>query len=628
MMSPTKKMITRSLQKLLILSRIRKAMIMIFVDSIIIVSVLLLSFSIRIENWYWPESDELLLLIFSGPFIAIPILFSFRFYRSVTRYIGSKSLFTIIQALTIYSLFWGLLGYMLNVDGIPRSVIFINWMLIVIVLCSSRILLSWFFINYISHNRKKINVLIYGAGEAGRQLSHALEFSKDYKHMAFIDDSETKQETYINNIPVHSNIKIDSLIKTNNISEILIALPSISLNKRNLIIENLKVYSVHVRILPSVSKLTEGKVKIDDLLEINIEDLLGRNSALPNEELLKINITDKVVMVTGAGGSIGSELCRQILALNPHKIVLFEISESALYLIDQELIRIKNIEVEVIPIIGSIRDFKEIKNIINIFKVQTIYHAAAYKHVPLVESNQIQGLLNNSIGTMNVVKAAISEKVETFVLISTDKAVRPTNIMGASKRIAELILQALSNQPHQTCLSMVRFGNVLDSSGSVIPLFKKQIQNGGPITVTDFNIERFFMTIPEAVELVIQAGAMKHNGDVLVLDMGKPVKIYDLAIKMINLSGLKVLNKDNPDGDIEIIFTGLRPGEKLYEELLIGNKTLKTKNKLIMRAKEEMIEWDKLNPILIKLNNALINGELNKTKELLKKLVPEYQPDD
>ena len=621
-------MITRSLQKLLILSRIRKAMIMIFVDSIIIVSVLLLSFSIRIENWYWPESDELLLLIFSGPFIAIPILFSFRFYRSVTRYIGSKSLFTIIQALTIYSLFWGLLGYMLNVDGIPRSVIFINWMLIVIVLCSSRILLSWFFINYISHNRKKINVLIYGAGEAGRQLSHALEFSKDYKHMAFIDDSETKQETYINNIPVHSNIKIDSLIKTNNISEILIALPSISLNKRNLIIENLKVYSVHVRILPSVSKLTEGKVKIDDLLEINIEDLLGRNSALPNEELLKINITDKVVMVTGAGGSIGSELCRQILALNPHKIVLFEISESALYLIDQELIRIKNIEVEVIPIIGSIRDFKEIKNIINIFKVQTIYHAAAYKHVPLVESNQIQGLLNNSIGTMNVVKAAISEKVETFVLISTDKAVRPTNIMGASKRIAELILQALSNQPHQTCLSMVRFGNVLDSSGSVIPLFKKQIQNGGPITVTDFNIERFFMTIPEAVELVIQAGAMKHNGDVLVLDMGKPVKIYDLAIKMINLSGLKVLNKDNPDGDIEIIFTGLRPGEKLYEELLIGNKTLKTKNKLIMRAKEEMIEWDKLNPILIKLNNALINGELNKTKELLKKLVPEYQPDD
>jgi FlaA1/EpsC-like NDP-sugar epimerase len=621
-------MIRRVFEKTILLNRIIKRLIMIFFDSIIIVSVLLISFSIRFDYLYWPKTEELFWIIFGAPLLAIPILFSFKFYQSVVRYIGVQALPSIVQALTLYSVMWGLLGYMANVDGIPRSVILINWMLIIITLCSSRILARWIFNNNSANNSKKNNVIIYGAGSAGRELSHALQLSIDFKLVAFIDDDEAKQGTYINNIPVYSNNKIESLINNKNINEILIALPSISRSKRNKIIENLKNHSVHIRILPSVSKLTEGKIKIEDLLEINIEDLLGRNSILPNKELLKINITNKVVMVTGAGGSIGSELCRQILTLNPHKIVLYEISESALYTIDQELSNMKNMGVEVISIIGSVRDFLDVKNAIKIFKVQTIYHTAAYKHVPLVESNQIQGLLNNSIGTMNAVEAAISEEVETFVLISTDKAVRPTNTMGASKRIAELILQGLSKQPHQTCLSIVRFGNVLESSGSVIPLFKKQIKKGGPITVTDKNIERYFMTIPEAVELVIQSGAMGHNGDVIVLDMGTPVKIYDLAKKMINLSGLKVLNKENPDGDIEIIFTGLRPGEKLYEELLIGNKVLKTQNKLIMRAQEEMINWAILNPILIKLNHALINGELNKTKEIIKELVPEFQPDD
>ena len=386
--------------------------------------------------------------------------------------------------------------------------------------------------------------------------------------------------------------------------------------------------SLIVKSLPSLHELLEGKVSINDLREIKIKDLLGRPITPSDEFQLTSDNIGNVVMVTGAGGSIGSELCRQIFSLNPHKIILYEISESALYTIDQELISIKNIGIEVIPIIGSVRDLLDMKATIKSFKVQTIYHAAAYKHVPLVESNQIQGVLNNSIGTLHAVNAAISEKVETFVLISTDKAVRPTNTMGASKRIAELILQGLSMQDHQTCLSIVRFGNVLDSSGSVIPLFKQQIKKGGPLTVTDINIERYFMTIPEAVELVIQSGAMGHNGDVLVLDMGRPVKIYDLAIKMINLSGLKVLNKENPDGDIEIICTGLRPGEKLYEELLIGKETHKTENKLIMRAKEEMIEWVTLHPILIKLNSALVNGDLNKTKKILKDLVPEYQPDN
>ena len=329
--------------------------------------------------------------------------------------------------------------------------------------------------------------------------------------------------------------------------------------------------------------------------------------------------------VTGAGGSIGSELCRQIISLKPKKIILYEISEASLYLIDYELNNLKKSHVEIIPIIGSVKNFLDLKNTIRSHMVNTIYHTAAYKHVPLVESNPVQGLLNNSIGTMYAAKAAIEEKVETFVLISTDKAVRPTNIMGASKRIAELILQGLSKESHKTCLSMVRFGNVLNSSGSVIPLFNKQIKEGGPVTVTDFNIERYFMTIPEAVELVIQSGAMSYSGDVLLLDMGKPVKIYDLAVKMIKLSGLKVLDKENPNGDIEIISTGLRPGEKLFEELLIGKKAFKTDHKLIMRAQEKMIEWDISEPLLSKLNNALTNGDLNKIKEILHQLVPEYK---
>ena len=623
-------MIRKILQQLLLLNRIKKCLVMIFFDSIIIVLVLLISFSIRLDYLYWPNSDQLLLIIFGAPLIGIPILFLFNFYQSVIRYTGIQSLYSSIKALTLYAITWSLLGFMLNIDGIPRSVIFINLMLIIITLCSSRIFARWLFTNnYIfKNNNKKINVIIYGAGVAGINLSHVLQLSPDYKHEAYIDDSDAKIGTYINNIPVYSHHKIESLINNNNVREILVALPSLSLKNRNKIIENLNIYSVLVRILPSVSKFTEGKIKIEDLLEINVEDLLGRSTVMPNKKLLKINITNKVVMVTGAGGSIGSELCRQIFSLNPHKIILYEISESALYTIDQELISIKNIGIEVIPIIGSVRDLLDMKATIKSFKVQTIYHAAAYKHVPLVESNQIQGVLNNSIGTLHAVNAAISEKVETFVLISTDKAVRPTNTMGASKRIAELILQGLSMQDHQTCLSIVRFGNVLDSSGSVIPLFKQQIKKGGPLTVTDINIERYFMTIPEAVELVIQSGAMGHNGDVLVLDMGRPVKIYDLAIKMINLSGLKVLNKENPDGDIEIICTGLRPGEKLYEELLIGKETHKTENKLIMRAKEEMIEWVTLHPILIKLNSALVNGDLNKTKKILKDLVPEYQPDN
>ena len=620
------------INKLTELSRIIKQFIIIFIDSILIVLVLLSSFSIRLGYWYWP-SEELYWVIFGAPVLAIPVFISFRLYRSVVRYIGVNALYSIGQAVTLYAVIWGLLGYMANIPqlethwAIPRSVILINWMLTLIVVGGSRIVARWVFTdkNTIT-NSNKSNVIIYGAGSAGRQLSHALQLSTEYLHVAYIDDSLAKDGSYIDNIPVFSYNKIQSLIEKNNVTEVLIALPSISRKNRNKIIEKLRPLPVQVRSLPSVSELAEGKVKIDSLLEIDIRDLLGRDLAKPNEKLLKINIVDKVVLVTGAGGSIGSELCRQIVLLKPKKLILFDISESSLYQIEQELININMPDIEIFTVIGSVTDLKRMKNIFNYYGVQTIYHAAAYKHVPLVEYNQSQGVLNNSIGTMLAAEAAIAEKVETFVLISTDKAVRPTSTMGATKRVAELVLQAFAKQPHNTCLTMVRFGNVLDSSGSVIPLFKKQIKRGGPITVTDINMVRYFMTIPEAVELVIQAGAMGKGGDVFVLDMGEPVKIYDLAVKMIQLSGLQLLDDNNPDGDIEIVYTGLRPGEKLYEELLVGNNVIETENKLIMRANEEMIDWENLKPILNELNEASINTKLSRIRELLIQIVPEFNP--
>ena len=620
------------INKLTDLNRITKQLVMMFFDSVLIVLVLLSSFSIRLGYFYWPK-EEIFWIIFGAPIIAIPIFIGYRLYHSVVRYIGASALGSTAQAATLYALAWALLSYMATiggipgVSGIPRSVIFINWMLTVIVIGGVRVLARWLFTDEnLSTNEEKTKVIIYGAGSAGRQLSHALQLSSEYTHVAYIDDDPSRHGNYINNIPVFSQNEIQLQIRKNNVSEILLALPSISRKKKNEIIEKLRLLSVHVRSLPSLSRLAEGKVRIDDLLEIDIGDLLGRDPVDPNKKLLKTKIQDKVVLVTGAGGSIGSELCRQILFLKPERLILYEISESSLYKIEQELINTFAPNIKISSLIGSVSDTKRMKNIFNRYKVQTIYHAAAYKHVPLVEYNQSQGVLNNTIGTMLLAQAAISEKIETFVLISTDKAVRPTSTMGASKRVAELILQALANQTSSTCLTMVRFGNVLDSSGSVIPLFKKQIKKGGPVTVTDANMVRYFMTIPEAVELVIQAGAMGEGGDVFVLDMGEPVKIYDLAIKMIHLSGLQVLDNNNPDGDIEIMYTGLRPGEKLYEELLVGSNVIKTENKLILRAQEKMLDWEILEPMIIKLRDASIDNKTRRIRELLLKIVPEFNP--
>jgi len=608
------------------LNRITKQVIMIAVDSALVMIILLTSFSIRFSYFYWPE-NEMIWVIFGSPLIAIPVFFTFKMYHSVIRYIGSKALYSIFQAVTLYSVLWGLVDEMFNLQVIPRSVIFINWMLCLILISSSRVIARSIFADRsVTKLNKRINVIIYGAGRAGIELSRSLNSTGGYSHIAYLDDNEKLSDSIINGVYVFDPSQVELLITKYQVENIFIALPSISRKNRKKIIEKLSPLPVKIKTLPSMSELAEGKVKIDDLREINIKDLLGRKSVKPNTKLLKTKINGKVVLVTGAGGSIGSELTRQIIKFKPKHLILFEISESALYQIQQELSMKVDANIEISPVLGSVKDYKRMIVVFNYFKVHTIYHAAAYKHVPIVEYNQSEGVLNNSIGTMLATKAAIKSNVETFVLISTDKAVRPTNTMGATKRVAELTLQALSKMSHNTSLTMVRFGNVLDSSGSVIPLFKRQIKEGGPITITDKNMVRYFMTIPEAVELVIQAGAMGKGGDVFVLDMGEPVKIYDLAEKMVSLSGLQLIDDEHPDGDIDIKYTGLRPGEKLYEELLVGNNVSKTENKLIFRAEEEMIEWEVLEPILKKLEKAASNGEDGYVRSLLMTAVPEFKP--
>jgi FlaA1/EpsC-like NDP-sugar epimerase len=614
-------------QALLKLSRFNKQLILSLIDSIMLVAVILASFSIRLGYWYWP-SDDFVWVIFGVPVIAIPIFVRFGMYRAIIRFIGFKALWVIIQSVTLYALLWGVVLFMARIEGTPRSVILINWFMAVIAIGGLRMVGHWILSELeISNNiSMSNNVLIYGAGSAGRQLCIALTQSIEYNPVAFIDDKIEIHHKSINGLEVFSPDDLMGLIEKYNIKEVLLAIPTLSRIRRTEIINYLEYYPVVVRSLPGVSEIAQGKVTVNDLLEIDIRDLLGRDLIKPNVKLLKTNISKKVVLVTGAGGSIGSELCRQIVLLKPEKIVLYEISESSLYQIDQELIDMGMPDVDILPVIGSISDKERLIHICKYYGVQTIYHAAAYKHVPLVEFNQSQGVLNNAIGTMIAAEAAIDSNIETFVLISTDKAVRPTNVMGASKRVAELALQALAKKPHNTCFTMVRFGNVIDSSGSVIPLFKKQIKAGGPVTVTHSNVVRYFMTIPEAVELVIQAGAMAKGGEVFVLDMGEPIRIYDLAVKMIQLSGLQVIDENNPKGDIEIQFTGLRAGEKLYEELLVDGSFTRTENKLIMRAEEEMINWDKLKPILVEIKEVSTYAETEKIYKLLGKLVPQFNP--
>jgi FlaA1/EpsC-like NDP-sugar epimerase len=451
--------------------------------------------------------------------------------------------------------------------------------------------------------------------------------------VAFVDDNIALHKNMVNGLTVFSTKEIEKVVSKLNIQEILLALPSASRSRIREIIAELEPLPVKLRTIPSFDELVKGKVKIEDIRDVNVDDLLGRDTVEPNNHLLCANVTNKVVMVTGAGGSIGSELCRQIVKLNPVALVLYEQSEYNLYALEKELINecsSNNAVFDCVPVLGSVVDQARVERVCKHFSVQTIYHAAAYKHVPLVEMNPAVGVINNVMGTLNTAKAAIAAHVETFVLISTDKAVRPTNVMGASKRFAELVLQGLDlhhgKKTRITRFTMVRFGNVLGSSGSVVPFFRSQIKKGGPITVTHKDIIRYFMTIPEAAQLVIQAGALGQGGDVFVLDMGEPVRIYDLATHMIKLSGLDVRDENNPDGDIEIKVTGLRPGEKLYEELLIGDNVSDTTHPRIMRAEEEVIPWEQLQIFIDELNFVDRHNDASKVRDVLLRVVQGYSP--
>ena len=615
------------------LPRFYKQIITAATDSILLIAALWFSFSLRLGVFYYPHNHEVTLVFLSLPFLAIPVFIRFGLYRAIIRYIGFRALWSVLQAVSLYAILLGLLFLFLRVQGFPRSVIIINWIVAVLLIGGTRMMARWWLTGALSesgtnNNNSKIKVAIYGAGSAGVQLANALAYSNEYKPVAFLDDKSELHNRHVNSLRVYPFSKIGELIPKLGMQEVLLAIPTASRRRRNHIIEMLEKYPVHVRTLPGMADLAGGQVKIEDIKEVDIEDLLGRDPVKPFTDLLHSNIQNKVVMVTGAGGSIGSELCRQILQQQPGKLILFEANEYALYAIESELkATLDSADKErLVAILGNVLDKYRFDQVCKTYQVNTIYHAAAYKHVPLVEKNPLEAVRNNIKGTLIAAQGAIATGVETFVLISTDKAVRPTNVMGASKRFAELILQALAEKESHTHLSMVRFGNVLGSSGSVVPLFREQIQNGGPVTVTHPDIIRYFMTIPEAAQLVIQAGAMGNIGDVFLLDMGEPVRINDLARKMIHLSGLTVEEDNNPGGDIRIEYTGLRPGEKLYEELLIGGDPVGTKHPRIYRARESHIPWQELKDYLDLLDKGLEAGDVEMVLTLLLNVVADYHP--
>jgi UDP-N-acetylglucosamine 4,6-dehydratase len=617
-----------------------KAIILISADTFFALLAIWGAFSLRLGVFYVPKGD-MWYLFAVAPFIAIPIFLRLGLYRAIVRYMEVRALWTIIQATTLYALVFAVILYQSGVKIMPRTVPPLNWLNMMVLVASSRFLMRWWiaetYINLSGARRSerdnKKNVAIYGAGDSGVQLAAALDHGRVFKPVAFIDDDPLLHRQKVNGLRIYPLSSLSYLIERHKLVDVLLAIPSATRSRKSEIIRLLEPYAVHVMSMPGLSEIAQGKVKVDSLQEIDIADLLGRDSVPPDDSLLSVNITDKVVMVTGAGGSIGSELCRQIIQLRPKSLVLFELCEYALYAIEKELHLLAaklslEQEIEIISVLGSVTNRSRIERVCNTFTVQTIYHTAAYKHVPMVEKNPGEAVWNNIFGTLNTAKAAISGNVETFVLISTDKAVRPTNTMGATKRFAELILQALSLDAdnHQTRFTMVRFGNVLDSSGSVVPLFREQIACGGPVTVTDERVIRYFMTIPEAAQLVIQAGGMGLGGDVFVLDMGAPIRILDLAKRMIHLSGLEIKNDNHPDGEIEISFIGLRPGEKLFEELLIGDNVSETSHKRIMRAEEQVISWTELERLLATLLKATQDEDFERVRAVLKYAVTGYVP--
>lgn len=571
-----------------------------------------------------PENGWLYL---AAPLATIPVFARLGLYRAVVRFIGPRALIAVLAGVTMSVLLLALVNLAFARRELPVSVFAIYWALALIYVGGTRFL-GRSLMQFRSGAAPRI--AIYGAGTAGAQLAAGLSGSGQFQIVAFLDDNPGLQRSLVNGVEVFSPDTLPELIQEDGVSTVLLALPSQPRRRRHEILRRLEPLGVHVQTVPDYSDILSGHARVDDIRDVEANDLLGRDPVPPNDRLLGACIQGKVVMVTGAGGSIGAELCRQILRLKPARMLLYEVSELALYSIDRELrllsSRIPSPDVEIISLLGNARHQNRMKEVLQSYGVHTIYHAAAYKHVPIVEENLIEGIHNNVFTTLNAAEAALECGVETFVLISTDKAVNPSNVMGATKRLAEIVLQALHEKGGNTRFCMVRFGNVLESSGSVVPLFREQIQRGGPVTVTHKDVIRYFMTIPEAAQLVLQAGAMARGGDVFVLDMGKPVRIEDLARRMISLMGLTVHDENHLDGDIEIAYTGLRPAEKLFEELLIGSNVTGTEHPMIMRAMEHSLHWSMVQQILEQLLQALNRGDCEHARSLLISAVVEYKP--
>jgi FlaA1/EpsC-like NDP-sugar epimerase len=614
------------------LPRNSKRAFVLSLDIAICLATVALAFLIRLDTIPAPVGTLWLAYLGSVVF-AIPLFISFGLYRAIFRYVGWGALMSVVRALAVYGAIYSFVFTLVGVVHVPRSIGVLQPILLLLFVGASRAIARYSLgggYQTLLKLGERRRVLIYGAGSAGRQLAAALSSSDQMQVIGFVDDNKTLQGSVLNGKVIYGSDGLALRLSYLAIDDLLLAIPSASRARRNEILEKVRGTSATIRTLPGLMDLAHGRVTVNDLRELEIEDILARNVVPPNQLLLGKNIAEKTVLVTGAGGSIGSELCRQIVALRPKALLLVEQSEFNLYSIDQELEHFQSSDggsTKRVPLLASVQDKQRMESIFDTWQVDTVYHAAAYKHVPLVEHNPAEGMRNNVFGTLTVAELAEQHGVRDFVLISTDKAVRPTNIMGATKRLAEQILQALAAKGSKTRFSMVRFGNVLGSSGSVVPLFRKQIKAGGPITITHEDITRYFMTIPEAAQLVIQAGAMATGGEVFVLDMGDPVRIVDLARRMIELSGLTVRDESNPEGEIEIEFVGLRPGEKLYEELLIGDDPQPTGHALIMKSRDKHLGWEKLQSNLDVCRQLISDGKALELKERLSAIVQGFTPE-
>lgn len=602
------------------------------VDAALCVVAVGLAFALRLEGWAFPAGTQWF-AYFGSLVFALPLFISFGLYRAIFRYAGWHALMTVVQACAIYALIYSFVFTGVGVTGVPRSIGLLQPILLLLGIGGSRAIARYMLgggYKALLRQAHRSRVLIYGAGSAGRQLAAAIANGGEMALVGYVDDDQAMHGSVLNGVRIHPGHDLPSLVKLLRVDNLLLAIPSAPRQKRNEIVERLRGTSIAVRTLPGFMDIAHGRVTMQDLRELGLDELLGRTTVPPNTDLLSSKIKGKTVLVSGAGGSIGSELCRQILDLQPKILILLEVSEFNLYSIELELARrneqFGDLGVNLIAKLGSVQDQELVRAIFEQWRPETVYHAAAYKHVPLVELNPTEGLRNNVFGTLCLARTALMTGVRDFVLISTDKAVRPTNVMGASKRIAELILQALAAEDSNTVFSMVRFGNVLGSSGSVVPLFRQQIRSGKSVTVTHKDITRYFMTIPEAAQLVIQAGSMAKGGEVFVLDMGEPVKIADLARRMIELSGLTVQDDENPDGDIAIEYVGLRPGEKLFEELLIGDNPEATSHDRILKARDEFRPWAEIEPIVEELLTDASDSDEISLRIAIKSIVPEYNP--